>query len=1604
MATLTVSVQPLHELKKEEHAKARSRLVVHYQEIVVRDENDDITSREASLSFDISPEFVGQTEIIEYAPGTSINLSLISSTGMLILSENVNSDDLDVGGTEDAFVYVWKLTKEEMKTVKDQIDRKPLYPSILNRQGQFISIGFPSPEFSKYKLMISPIRKTEISPDALANIFDIDSFGTVSKRLRFDKLTELARLPLGELISTKIGISGQFEFSVPVDGDEAGWIWLLNGPIAFIGIQEEDNQLEDSLYLAATRRSILLPPPSLDDPDEEETIASEIVIGGADSCSSSNDGRHSLDVSEDELLSNPDVFNDAPGAFCRPFSNPNRVVSERTFHTILRVEQPTVGSKPYVPPYAPPLAPPPDAAVVLGSSTTGGRIMSLATYDNNLTATNVTRDVNSAASNSDEYKSQIKTFARKVPRGRFVLNANTPLNWEGDSTEYQATSLGFGHVLESRVQWRNNGVSLGPMASSLTLAPRQTKRIVTIQSKIVDKSRRDEATDFRESVDTGTDREYSYQNQVESHLKEWSRGGSVAGQMGGALGFGGFISGVLFGGGGAHGLGASGSTQKGGRDIASQENQNLRDSIRTYGDSLRQLDSMVVIDQSQEEFVQGVSETVRNINYCHSLTIIYHEILRHLRVDTRIVGARECVFVPFEIKPFTLTRILKWRDTLSRVLRRRRLRWVIRYLPDKLSNFVGSSIPNRKRSEIPINHVTGSVYIQLKIERPKDDDDGSFIEDNWESLLSFAFDPIFGIFSFISTLSDEKKDVGFQKKYAAGIATNWADSLSLWSKGNQEIKDADFTLVSSYHYGRTVRVDFSFTHDSGELKREDLVELTVKAPDLPEGSIANVKQIRFHYYTDHFDHQVSSPRGTNDLIVVKTGKSKQTGARVYLPTTRWEEVNLRNEINKAADELTAHLDEYTEYYHKMIWWRLDRDKLYMMLDGIKLSPEDERSVASVVERNPIAVVGNALVYRVATGAFIGVDGHQDADSLNYHYRDTNTHAEPLRISLPTSGLYAQSLMDKCESCEEHFGSTDWVLTNGEPELAELGPQLLASRRAQSPDTTPTDFPDSIVNIQNAATPPSPSGFTDTLNAVTNANAFRDMAGLAGTQANARAAMETAAELAAKFGSEAAALYKAQMSASNAKNKMSAIDKAHKEGSIDDEEKKKQTKIVIDEMNQGTNTEEKFATAKQQLDMIGQLEKQGGIASQNAEIARKRVIESLTTQLSGTNDTSSEDLGKLIEKASIFGADVKKGVNSFEIKTDSKTNPKIIDVNVTPKLRAFGSNSDFTGKTKLSVRGKNLPLGTELRWSIPPTETGKYSITQRTTSSGVSEVEISGIQPGLSAIDVEAIDRGTKIASEKHSLSIPQFVTIADNNVHFGDFISNNNFQAIQDAILEEARAVINLLLLSEANVRLLWASQGDSVPAHILANFVTTVIIGNEAPSGDEAYAISSPNSVTGGGVGDTSFNEEVSIFPASYLAQNPSSSDVNTAANDLVNIITGIQSSDPDLESWVIRFFGRMLGETISHELFHTLLPVAFVHNEDAVGNVVDTGDIMDDGSQRTFLQRTGIVALSTLPADFLDNLTDTTRGAINKLTNAVNLAHIHAHFPIPPTPPFDK
>ena len=523
------------------------------------------------------------------------------------------------------------------------------------------------------------------------------------------------------------------------------------------------------------------------------------------------------------------------------------------------------------------------------------------------------------------------------------------------------------------------------------------------------------------------------------------------------------------------------------------------------------------------------------------------------------------------MKPFTQERALRWKETLARVLRNRKYSRAMTYIKDVVTNFANSSIPPGRRSDHPIRSLWGSIYIEIGIPRPSDSADGKYDATNWARLLPFLPLPALSIWQQLQVMVESLKDQAFQKQYAPAIARKWCDHLQI--KDSNKVLTADFTLATEYRFNGRVRVDF--TADTEGVTRETLSNITISALDpLLPGSIANVKSLSYNYETDYERGSVSLNRGTADLISSDLGTVDLSGAKFSSVPSAYERTNVQDELRFAVKDLVDHLNEYVEYYHKAIWWNMDRDRLFMLIDGFTVPKLDKAvSIANVVERDPIAFAGNSLVFRVSAGVFIGSKDPklEDPEALFNHYNTGKGVSAPMHISLPTDGLYAQTIMDDCNALEEHYGNHDWALNDPDPELGPLDPSLLTTRRADPPKTDPTPFPSTIINLSNATPAPGPQGVAGALNAVQNANAFRDMAGLAGTQQLATAGLTAATSLATSFGASAAALKMAdtagkQQAVADADKKLASIARAKDKQLIPNAEAEKQAVQVLQDMS------------------------------------------------------------------------------------------------------------------------------------------------------------------------------------------------------------------------------------------------------------------------------------------------------------------------------------------------------------------------------------------------------------------------------------------------------
>ena len=562
---------------------------------------------------------------------------------------------------------------------------------------------------------------------------------------------------------------------------------------------------------------------------------------------------------------------------------------------------------------------------------------------------------------------------------------------------------------------------------------------------------------------------------------------------------------------------------------------------------------------------------MRNANFAHSLTVIYYQILRHLKLETAFASVRECVFVPFAVKPFTFARAYRWRESIRQGLRDRKYSTALNYFRDVTTGFAGSTVPPGRRADHQIRFIRGSITVSIGVERPATAFEAVFDEPSWSVLRPFLGVPALAIHARLP----RGRRLAPRSDLPAGAGTAHRGQMG----GHAQTLGVRCVTQRRLHAGFALsvqcsaRVDFTVAVPPGQyVSRQMLSAIRVDATSpLTPGSVANVTSISYTYDTDNFRRSVSVPMGSNDLLTVDTGAVDPNGAQGFQSPDVWEQQDERAEMVKAVQELIGHLNEHVEHYHKVVWWAMDRDRLYMLADGAYIPGTNGVSVASVIERDPIAIIGNSLVFRVAAGAFLGIDGLDTPEKLYGWYADKQGRPEPMHVALPTDGLYAQTIMDECVALEEHYGDLDWVLNDKEPELGELDPSLLMSRRAEPLATTPTAFPQTIISLQNAPEAPAPSGLAGALQAVQNAGAFRDMAGLAGTQANAAAGFQTAANLATSFGQQAAALKLAEMAAKSqatkeANQKLGTIKKAKDEKLVTPEKATEQAGKVIEDLN------------------------------------------------------------------------------------------------------------------------------------------------------------------------------------------------------------------------------------------------------------------------------------------------------------------------------------------------------------------------------------------------------------------------------------------------------
>ena len=765
----------------------------------------------------------------------------------------------------------------------------------------------------------------------------------------------------------------------------------------------------------------------------------------------------------------------------------------------------------------------------------------------------------------------------KPDRGRLTCEA--PVDWDDEPTIYQACDIAHGHLLHFKQEWVADGYSMGNLLYSLPLAPGQKKQVAILDWERRETSSRTEAVVESEELQAAISRDRDINEVVRGTVSEHVSGGSSASMagIGGGYGIaaiapvGPALVGGLLGIGGGMSSSDTQSWQNSSRNTSANALNQLRDRTIQSASAVRSLRSTVVQTVRQGERVTATTKSLANYNHCHAITIQYFEVLRHLLVRQRLVDVQECLFVPLLMSQFNRDKALRWRNTLRNALPTLNFRKGLDAMERIDNNYVGSDLPVGRYADQTIDYVDGDLAIRFQLARPRDKDD-DFDPGEWgwlSTLLPFISPSQF----YKDYLKDQAfKDRVFIEQLGKRIAETFVQNMVFTAvrDDNSEIPlPVDATLLSDFANDQPVYVSLRLGAALSPMRRSEIkfIKISGKANLgpflinlLPKNSRVIVEsgtmQYRTKYSSDFF---FRNARIQNDI---KLGDD----VRIFTPLNRQELRNPREEDKELARNLLDHLNENIEGYHHVIWRLMSQERRYMLLDGFEAPNADGRSVASVVDNTLIGIVGNCLVMPVSRGFHLdpsyGQNVRKPVDLLE-HYQP-NTPIDPMRIALPTNGVYAEAVMGACNSCEvkEEERFWRWEESPIPDSPTAIAPLSTESRRAEPPNLTAKDFPAPIIAMQSAPAAPDPTGLAAAMQLLGTPNLFKDITGLEGTQRNALEAYKGALETAQFMGGKAADLVLQGKMAKDIDKSMRTIKAAKDSGLITDKQAEELTQSAI----------------------------------------------------------------------------------------------------------------------------------------------------------------------------------------------------------------------------------------------------------------------------------------------------------------------------------------------------------------------------------------------------------------------------------------------------------
>lgn len=471
----------------------------------------------------------------------------------------------------------------------------------------------------------------------------------------------------------------------------------------------------------------------------------------------------------------------------------------------------------------------------------------------------------------------------------------TATNAAGDSLTVQTGTM---TVFESCFE--PYGYSLGDLNYTVSLAPCESVNIAVESFHREARNSRNESTNRSEALENRVVRNKSVQEFIKSKLTEHKFNMNLS--LSAAIPQTPLVVSMSRG----YGFGS--------RKSATEMIQDINDTHHQLANSYSSYNSLVVQEVAQSELRNTTTRHLRNHNHCHTLNIMFYEVVNNIKVITEEQGTRPAVFVKYPTPCFTIKDVLANRHILREVLLDRAL---IKCLDDiclETSNCEsGDSTPPDGNTPTPCAAKTTKLTVALSIA------DTLHAPSEGQMYLLVNGQPY-----YISHAPDKKYKRN--RTYTVEIAI-------------------PPTCVEDIN-------SISLRHIGGQLQAIELNNLSIRYEAQGEPGSS--------YFL--FNQGLNNLRMNNEIRPLSSSLNPE------FPPKDPEVIDTEEEALEAAqgcceNNLLQHLNSNKLYYYKILWMTEDANTRYKRFESYTLG---SAALSEAIENTPLAVLGDWVAFPTDT--------------------------------------------------------------------------------------------------------------------------------------------------------------------------------------------------------------------------------------------------------------------------------------------------------------------------------------------------------------------------------------------------------------------------------------------------------------------------------------------------------------------------------------------------------------------------------------------------------------------------------------------------------------